>query len=105
MILPTLCDGFGMVILEALANGLPVITTSNAGGADAIVSGRSGFVIAPADRDAIVERLSWCDANPDTLFGMRRHALDRAGDWTWEGFRQRFRDSLETAGVAIRTAA
>ncbi len=49
LVLPTLCDGFGSVVSEAMANGLPVITTSNAGAADLIEEGRNGFLVPPAD--------------------------------------------------------
>jgi glycosyltransferase involved in cell wall biosynthesis len=90
LVLPTLCDGFGMVVSEALANGLPAITTRNAGAADAIDDGRSGFVIPPADEDALADRLQWCVAHPAELFEMRHAALAASGRWTWTDFRHQF---------------
>ncbi len=45
MILPTLYDPFGNVHLEALACGTPVLTTANAGGAESIIPGRTGYVL------------------------------------------------------------
>ncbi|AVF36570.1 glycosyltransferase family 4 protein [Rahnella sikkimica] len=44
LLLPTLYDPFPNVILEAMACGLPVITTPTCGGAEFIVNGRNGFV-------------------------------------------------------------
>jgi glycosyltransferase involved in cell wall biosynthesis len=97
VVLPSLCDGFGMVILEALASGVPVVTTTNAGGADAIEEGVSGFVIPPADEDALADVLTWCAEHPANLLAMRREALRRAGQWTWTAFRSRFGLTLGTA--------
>jgi len=100
LVFPTLCDGFGMVASEALANGLPVITTRNAGAADAVEPGRSGFVIAPADEDALVSSMQWCLDHPRELFAMRSAALASARRWTWTDFRQAFRMEL---GAALET--
>jgi hypothetical protein len=105
LVLPSLCDGFGMVILEALANGVPVVTTTNAGGADVIESGVSGFVIPPADEEALAVALTWCADHPDDLVAMRRQAIARAADFTWGAFRSRFRAALQAAGLRPAEAA
>jgi glycosyltransferase involved in cell wall biosynthesis len=94
LVLPTLCDGFGQVISDALGHGLPVITTSNAGAADLVQHGTSGFVVPPADEHALVDAMTWCADHPGELFAMRHAALTRAAKWTWLEFRQRFRDLL-----------
>lgn len=44
MIFPSLYEGFGQVILESLACGLPIITTENTGAPDIIVNGKNGFI-------------------------------------------------------------
>ena len=97
LVLPTLCDGFGAVVSEALANGLPVITTTNAGAADCISEGRSGFLIPPGDVDALASRLQACVDRPDEIFEMREAALDAAATWTWADFRSTFRARLTSA--------
>src|SRR6185436_11275715 len=97
LILPTLCDGFGLVVSEALAHGLPVITTHNAGASDAVFHGRTGFVVPPADFNALRSTLTWCAEHPDDLFAMRRPALASAARWTWTDYRRRFADLLTDA--------
>ena len=51
-------DGFGLVIPQALACGLPVICTTNTGGADIITEGVNGFVIPVRSVEILKERLS-----------------------------------------------
>ncbi|MDQ3700615.1 MAG: glycosyltransferase family 4 protein, partial [Chloroflexota bacterium] len=70
--LPSLAEGFGLVILEALACGTPVVTTTSTAGADIIPEGRAGFVIGPGDVEALMERLKWChDERDGKLRAMR----------------------------------
>jgi UDP-glucose:(heptosyl)LPS alpha-1,3-glucosyltransferase len=52
--LPTLYDPFPNVVLEAMASGLPVITSTKSGGAEIVEAGRNGFVCDALDRDALV---------------------------------------------------
>jgi glycosyltransferase involved in cell wall biosynthesis len=94
LVLPTLCDGFGSVVAEALANGLPVITTTNAGAADLIEEGRNGFIVSPADSSALAGRIEWCLGHPADLLEMRRHATMTARRWTWTEFRAALREGL-----------
>lgn len=90
LVFPTLCDGFGMVVAEAFANGLPVITTANAGAADLVRDGENGWVVPPRDVHALAERLQWCIDHKDALEDMRKPARETARQWTWEHFRALF---------------
>lgn len=94
LVFPTLCDGFGLVVGEAFAHGLPVITTPNAGAADLIVEGRNGFLVPAGDSDALAERMEWCMSHPREIEWMRREALETARRWDWAAFRKEFRTEL-----------
>jgi glycosyltransferase involved in cell wall biosynthesis len=94
LVFPTLCDGFGMVVAEAFAHGLPVITTRNAGAADLVREGRNGYVIPARDAETLAERLAWCIDHPEELRAMRPQARQTALDWRWQDFRSSFRSQL-----------
>jgi UDP-glucose:(heptosyl)LPS alpha-1,3-glucosyltransferase len=57
-VFPTIYEPFGNVHLEALASGLPVITTKNSGGSEIIADGVNGFVVArPEDYGEIAAKI------------------------------------------------
>jgi glycosyltransferase involved in cell wall biosynthesis len=102
LVFPTLLDGFGMVVTEALSQGLPVITTPNAGASDLIEDGKNGFIIPPKDPVALAEKLRWCINNSNTLYEMKFHALETARRHTWVNIRQMFRQKIaEKLGVTF----
>jgi glycosyltransferase involved in cell wall biosynthesis len=105
LVFPTLCDGFGFVVQEAFAHGIPVITTTNAGAADLIQDGRNGFIVAPANGAALAEKLEWCITHPKEISKMRLAALETAQAWTWDRFRETFRDDLRTRFGAAAVGA
>ena len=57
LLLPTLYDPFPNVILEAMACGLPVITSTHCGGAEFITEGRNGFVTDALDIAAMIQAI------------------------------------------------
>jgi glycosyltransferase involved in cell wall biosynthesis len=88
-VLPSLAEGFGHVLLEALACGTPVITTTHSAGPDLIRDGLEGIVIRPADSAALVAPLQWCLDSRGELRAMRPLARERAETFTWAAFRSR----------------
>jgi glycosyltransferase involved in cell wall biosynthesis len=92
---PTLSDGFGLVVAEAMAHGLPVITTSEAGAAD-LVSSDNGLIVPAADPRALSDALRWCLDNRERLRAMRLHALETARRRQWPDYRRDLIAALET---------
>jgi glycosyltransferase involved in cell wall biosynthesis len=80
---PTLGDGFGLVIQEAMSCGTPVVTTPCGGGPECIDDNLNGWLVPPRSIDALVERFRWCAANRDRTFEVGRQARKRAEQWTW----------------------
>jgi glycosyltransferase involved in cell wall biosynthesis len=94
LLFPTLSDGFGMVVAEGMAHGLPVITTDQAGAAD-LVTPDNGLIIPAADIDAIADAIRWCLDNRMRLLEMRLHALETARRRQWSHFRKDLIEALE----------
>jgi glycosyltransferase involved in cell wall biosynthesis len=86
-VLPTLAEGRANVVLEALANGLPVLTTPNSGCSDVIIEGQTGFLVPAGDTEALTEKLSWCLDHPHELAAMRENCRKVAASWQAADFR------------------
>jgi glycosyltransferase involved in cell wall biosynthesis len=56
-VLPSMDDGFGMALFEAMANGVPSISTRNCGASELLVDGREGLVIDAGSVDQLVESI------------------------------------------------
>lgn len=85
-VFPTMGEGFGLVLLEAMAAGLVPITTRNCGGADIVEDGVNGFLIEVGDTAAIVEKILWCKSHPEELKIMSQRAIETARHLTWEKY-------------------
>jgi len=71
-VLPTISDGFALTQLEAMAHGLPVITTPNCG--RVVTEGLDGFIVPPRDAAALADRLRTLLEDPERLQAMREAA-------------------------------
>lgn len=89
LVLPSLVEGLALVQLEAMACGIPLITTPNAGGSDIVTDGVEGFIIPIRAVDVLKEKLEWCYRHPDELAQMGRAARRKAEQLTWDLYRQR----------------
>lgn len=95
LVFPTLSDGFGAVITEALAHGLPVITTDQAGAAD-LLDANSSLVVPAADAAALADALAWCLDNRRVLEDMREKALAVAAGRQWNDYRRGLIAAVDT---------
>lgn len=102
LVLPTLADGFGLVVTEALAHGLPVITTEQCGAAQLIEHGKNGLITRAADVESLVEALTHCAEHRDALHAMRREALRTARQRPWSLYRSELRAALAASGERAR---
>jgi glycosyltransferase involved in cell wall biosynthesis len=84
--LPSLVEGRALVQQEAMACGLPLLVTPNAGGEDLIEEGRTGFLVPIRSPEAIAEKVAWFADNRAALPAMREAAQRKAAGYTWEKY-------------------
>jgi glycosyltransferase involved in cell wall biosynthesis len=101
-VLPSRIDSFGMVVSEALACGLPVIVTENVGAKDLVCEGVSGWIIPPANADALTQRMMWCAANPNAVRAMVPAARASAEARSWQAYR---REVAAIVGEVVRVGS
>jgi len=89
LVLPSIVEGRALVQQEAMACGLPVIATRNAGADDLIRDGETGFLIPIRSPQAIAEKLSWFLENRSAIAGMGIAAQGRAREFTWDSYGSR----------------
>ncbi len=96
-VLNSIEDGFGMVIIQAMACGLPVICTTNTGGEDIISDGRDGFIISIRDVEALKEKLIYLYENPEICQQMGQSAKEKViRGFSWEDYGEKMIKFYET---------
>jgi glycosyltransferase involved in cell wall biosynthesis len=88
LVLPSLHEGFGLVIPEAMAQGLVVITTPHTAGPDLIAEGVDGFIAPIRSAEAIEEKLELLIMDRNLLADMKLAARRKAGMRPWEIYRR-----------------
>jgi glycosyltransferase involved in cell wall biosynthesis len=86
LVLPSIVEGRALVQQEAMACGLPLIATRNAGADDLITDGETGFLVPIRSPEALAEKISWCATNRESTYGMGIAAQRRAAQLTWHGY-------------------
>lgn len=94
-VFPSLADGFGMAVVEALACGVPVICSENAGASELIEQGVNGFVVPAADADAIRQAALWFCRHPESLESFSVGAAASIKTITWASYNQDVARAME----------
>lgn len=93
-VFPSMGDGFGLVILEALSSGLPVIASRNCLGPDIIKDGYNGFLVEAGETGQLVDKIKWFYDHMEQLPQFRENAIESVKQMTWENYEDNLAQQL-----------
>jgi glycosyltransferase involved in cell wall biosynthesis len=97
LVLPSLFEGFALVVLEAMACGMAVVVTPNTGAEGIVRDGIDGFFVPIRSSDAITQKIEWMLNNRQAVQQMGIHAAESAAEHGWERFRRGIQRVVENA--------
>ncbi len=95
-VLPSFQETFGIVFLEAMHYGLPIITTNVTAMPELVEEGKNGFLVPPADSQALAQAISKLIENPDLIKKMGEAGREKvATSYYWQQTCSGFASILE----------
>ncbi|MCF8057796.1 MAG: glycosyltransferase family 4 protein [Bacteriovoracaceae bacterium] len=82
-ILPSVHDSFGLVVLEAMASGLPVIVSSQVGAKDCVKAEENGFIFKESDSKELADYIAKFLENDELCDNFSRKSLELAHNYDW----------------------
>jgi len=99
LVFPSLFEGFGLVVTEALSQGIPVITTPHTCGPDLLTEGEDGFIVPIRDPQAIAGKLELLHRDRSRLAAMSDAARKKAEGLMWADYRRRIVEVVENSCI------
>ena len=96
LVFPSLNEDWGIVPLEVMARGKPVVAVNRGGPTESIVNNETGYLVEPTAH-AFAEKMVWLASHPDELARLGQAAVRRAAEFSWDRFVHRLDDSIDHA--------
>src|SRR5262249_4643639 len=101
LVYPSLYEGFGVPIVEAMASGCPVVCSNRSSMPDVV--GEAGLLVDPEDAKAMAEAMGRVLGDPSLADALRTRGLTRAQSFRWEDSARRLLSVYEDVlGAAAR---
>jgi glycosyltransferase involved in cell wall biosynthesis len=96
-VFPSLVEGMPLSLLEAMATGLPVVTTDAPGMNDVVSDGQNGILVPAADAESLAESIESLARGADLRCRLGREAQNTMRRYTWECVSRQLEDVLRRA--------
>ncbi|MDG1143866.1 MAG: glycosyltransferase family 4 protein, partial [Burkholderiales bacterium] len=89
LLLPSRCESFGMVVLEALSSGVPVVVSEHAGSSMVVRNSINGWVIRSGAVEDLYDRMRSCCQNLQAIRAMSKNCVESVVQYTWVNYSKR----------------
>ncbi|WP_439882583.1 glycosyltransferase family 4 protein [Pontibacter sp. MBLB2868] len=94
LVFPSLFDGFGLVITEAMSQGTPVIATERSAGPDLIQDGQNGWLVEAASTQALQVVLEYILDHPESVAKVGSEAVETARKRPWQVYKRELVEAI-----------
>lgn len=98
LVLPSRHDSFGMVVVEAMACGLPAIVSDRVGAKEAVTPRINGDIVVAGDATSLASSMTWFIENSSHLPELSRAATTAAQQYTWDVYGERVCNAILAMG-------
>ncbi len=96
VVMPSHYESFGMVALEAMAMGKPVIASEVGGLSDLVIDGVNGLAVPSRDPSSLADAIEKVLDNPELAGSLRDGAIKHAGDYSWSNIASQVLDTYRS---------
>jgi len=101
-VLPSISEGISNSLLEAMANGLPVVATATGGNPEVIVDGESGLLVPVGDSERLAQKLLELRASKDLRVQLGQGALRRVAEhFSMDSMVRNYAQMYESLGSVV----
>lgn len=102
-VLPSLVEGMPLTLLEAMASGMPCVTTTSSGMPDVVENGFNGLLVPPADSKSLASAVKQLCASADLRCRLGHEAQNTMRRYTWDRVTDQMEEVLILAAGRERT--